>query len=111
MKFISKRKNLLPLAFIQLRYRNTGPAADYPGDLILSNGLMNERQIFLFQRRLLTGQLSLNLRKLTVLKSGSFIEIALLLCRFDLAVYILDLLAQRAEIVYRILLIVPLCLL
>ena len=111
MKLVCQMERLIPLALVELCHRNSGPAGNDPCDLILGNGLMNQRQILAFDLLFLDLQLFLQLRQFAVTDPSGFFQFVVPLCDFRLAVQIIDLLTKLPKLLHRILFVIPLCLL
>ena len=90
MKFLIKVQCLVALALCQLRHRDSRPAGDDPGDLLLGHTLVYQRQILALQGVLLGLKLLLQCRQFSVTEFRRFLQIALSLRNLDLAVNALN---------------------
>src|SRR5699024_4170318 len=84
MKLVFQAEKLRPLSLCQLGHRNTGPAGNDPGDLVIRHRLMHKPVLSLFRIPLFDLQLLLQSWQLAVLKLSRFFQIIILLCLLDL---------------------------
>ena len=101
-------EGFISLTLRQFCYRNTGPAGNDSGDLLICNTLVYQRQVFVLDLLFLVLQLLLQLRQTAILKLCCFLQVVPLLGSLDLFVHILDLLTEFREILDGFLLVIPL---
>ena len=108
VKRIIQVQGLLPLALVQLRYRNAGPLGDNPGNLVLGHALVHEVQILVLNLLLFLRQLPLQLRQTSVLELRRLVQVVGLLGGLNLAIDFLYLLTELRQVGDAGLLILPL---
>ena len=87
-------ERLASLALRQLGHRNAGPFRNNSCNLFIGDALMHQAHILALDARLLLFQLLLKLRQFSVLKFRRPVQVVGLLGCLDLAVNMLNLLAQ-----------------
>src|SRR5215510_11113370 len=110
MQNVVEAQELVTLPFHQASHRNTGPARDDLGDLVLSDLLPQQplATLFVGQLRLVSLQLPLQFREPTVAQFSSAIEVIGAFGLLDLALDLLDLFAQLTDLADRLLFCLPL---
>ena len=110
MQGVVQVESLILLRLGELGHRNIGPAGDDLCNLVLRDCLMYERKFLPLHLGLLLFELLFKLRELAVLELGRLIEVIALLCALNLAVRVLDLLANLRKLRDARLFVFPLCL-
>ena len=108
---VPEMQHLRTLGLVQLRYRDTGPAADDLSDLILGHGFLEKCTILAMDAVLCVRQLLFDSRKVGVLDLGGLCIVARLHCPLHVLLQLIPLLAERLQVAGRLLLVVPLRLL
>ena len=112
MNGIAQMQHLGTLGLIQLRHRDTGPAADDPGNLILGHPIMHQLDAVLLLGQLLSLLQGLRHgRQILILQLCGLLVIKALLGDVDLGIDLVLLLPQRLDLADGVLLILPLGLL
>ena len=99
-------ESLAALALGQFADRDSGPAGYDPADLVLRHTVVNKGNVL--HLVLFFCQLLFECRKSAVLQFGRLVQVALLLRFLDIAVHLVDLLADSGQLVHAGFLILPL---
>src|SRR4051794_24320367 len=106
MEFLSKMEKLLRLAFEQLGYGYTRPAADDGGDIFLVDLLFQEARAGAYF--VCCGKLGFQLAKFAISELGYFVQVIGALRLFDLEPGLLELLAKASQALNGLFLVLPL---
>ncbi len=110
VQLVGQMQRLVTLALVQLRHRNSRPAGNDAGNLLVRHGLVHEGHLLFPHAFLFLVQLLHKLRETAILQLGGLVQVILLLRHLDVLVDLLDFLTDFLHAFHGSLFIVPLCL-